>query len=113
MIDPLRLMGLPSIARFDLAESVVAVTPDDSRDGKTTALAKIADLQIHLSASQAVIDAIDKRISLFPVPPPPVTLQDLVRSGRRRLSDERQRGARTWVSVRTQAATRLQSVLEA
>jgi hypothetical protein len=112
MIDALRLIGRTSIARFDLAQSIVATTPDDARDAKTTALAKIADVRSHLELSVTVIDAIDRRIALRPTPPPPVTLQDLVRSGRRRLAEERQRGSRRWVEERTVAVNRLQTVLE-
>lgn len=112
MIDALRLIGRTSITRFDLAQSIVATTPDDARDAKTTALSKIADVQSRLSVSLTVIEAIDERIRLRPVPPPPVTLQDLVRSGRRRLAEERQRGSRRWVEERTQAVERLKTVLE-
>jgi hypothetical protein len=112
MIDAIRLIGKKSIARFDLAESIVATTPDDTRDASATALTKIADMKSRLTVSLTIIEAIDERIRIRPVPPPPATLQDLVRSGRRRLAEERQRGARRWVEERVSAVDRLKSLLE-
>jgi hypothetical protein len=112
MINSLRLLGRASIARFDLAESVVAATPDDTGDARTGALTKLGDMQQHLSISLSVIGALDQRLRLRPFPLPPVTLQDLVRSGRRRLADERQRGSRRWIEGRNLAVERLRTFLE-
>jgi hypothetical protein len=111
-MDVLRLAGRSGIARFEIAQSIVAATPDDTRDARTTALTKIADVRQRLETSMVVINAIDERLILRPAPPPPVTLQDLVRSGRRRLAEERQRGARGWLEVRTTTVERLRDVLE-
>ena len=87
------LANRTSLTRLRIAEHVVASAPDGD-DAVGDALTRAAGLTRVLEIELAVIDAVDLRANARPVVPAPVTLQDLVRSGRRRIERERVGAAR-------------------
>jgi hypothetical protein len=105
------LANRPALARLTNVDSLIAASTDGS-DAAGDALRRLDLLGGALTQERAVIDAIDVRILRRPPVPPPATLQDLVRSGRRRLERERLGRRRTWHADRLAAVGRLRAALE-
>lgn len=87
------LANRTSLTRLRIAEHVVA-TASDGDDAAADARARAARLTRVLDVELDIINAVDLRVNARPVVPAPVTLQDLVRSGRRRIERERVGAAR-------------------
>jgi hypothetical protein len=105
------LNGRASLQRYDRAEPLISVTPDGENSTKET-LAHLSVTEARLSSELLIIKALDLRIQSRPPVPAPVTLQELVRSARRRLAHERQKDSRHWLELRTGVLTQLKRVLE-
>ena len=106
------LSNRPALPAFDRPEPLVAVTPDGA-DAPALALAHLSLTRTRLVLEKGILEALDVRLTLRPpAPPAPRTLQELGRSARRRLAEERQRGARQWLDVRVLAVDRLAAALE-
>jgi len=112
MPDAFLLSGRPTLARLSIAEVRVATMPDTSAEPREASLLRLTNVRIHLDQEVSVLDALDARLNLRPVPPPPASLQDLVRSGRRRLAEARQQESRDWLRQRVEAVSNLRDVLE-
>lgn len=105
------LANRPAMVRLSNVDSLVTASTDGS-DAASDALHRLKLLSGALVLELAVIDAIDIRIQRRPPVPPPTSLQDLVRSGRRRLERERLGRRRTWHADRLAAVGRLRAALE-
>lgn len=105
------LADRPAMARLHEVESLIASSTDGS-DAVSDALRRLTLVDGALSHELAVIDAIDVRLRRRPPVPPPASLQELVRAGRRRLERERLGRRRTWHADRLAAVGRLRDALQ-
>ena len=105
------LANRTSLLRLRFAEGRI-VTAADGADVVADTRAQVDRQHRVLDVELQVIEALDIRIRQRPPVPPPQTLQDLVRAGRRRLERERQGGARDWHGVRLALAGTLRRGLE-
>ncbi|KAB2910288.1 MAG: hypothetical protein F9K40_02975 [Kofleriaceae bacterium] len=105
------LANRPAMTRLTSVDSLIAASTDGS-DAVADSLRRLNLLGGALAHELAVIVATDVRIQRRPPVPPPATLQDLVRSGRRRLERERLGRRRTWHADRMAAVGRLRAALE-
>ncbi len=112
MANFIQLLGLPQVRRVDTPELLAASTQDTDGDAKTAAIAQANDSTARLQLSLNLVDAIAGRIKLFPPLPSPISLQDLVRSGRARLLSERQSADRDTITQRQTAVATVLKVLQ-
>jgi hypothetical protein len=105
------LANRSALARIRIAETTVASAPDGD-DAVADTRVRLDRITRVLDVDLQVISAIDIRGTLRPPVPPPQTLQDLVRSGRRRLERERQGVARDWHAQRLAAVTGVRKGLD-
>jgi hypothetical protein len=104
------LANRPSTARYSDVERLVASSTDGA-DARVEVLSRLDRLSGALGNELAVIEALDFRAARRPPVPPPQTLQDLVRSGRRRLEQERIGRRQIWRADRVFAVDRLRGAL--
>ncbi|HZH02251.1 MAG TPA: hypothetical protein VEY30_00620 [Myxococcaceae bacterium] len=105
------LNGRPTLPTFDRAEALISVTPD-AADARAAALSQLGAVKAELASETLTLQAVEIRLQARPSVVAPQTLQELVRAARRRLGEERQKDARTWISLRKSAADTLTGVLE-
>jgi hypothetical protein len=101
----------PSLVRLQNVETLVAASTDGG-NARAETLGRLGLLDQALTGERDVIEAMGVRIGRRPPVPTPTTLQDLVRSGRRRLERERLGRQRTWASDRAGAVLRLRRALQ-
>lgn len=111
MPDLHALANRPQLARLRIAELRVASVPDGA-DAAADARLRLARVREVLAVEREILEAVDLRGKLRPAIPPPQSLQDLVRAGRRRLERERTGAARDWHARRLAAAVDLEAGLE-
>lgn len=105
------LANRTALARIRFPEHRIGAVPDGA-DGVADTRRQLDGQARALTVEVQVIEALDVRIKVRPPVPAPQTLQDLVRSGRRRLETERQGAARDWHRVRLALATQLREGLD-
>jgi hypothetical protein len=112
MANFIQLLGLPTVRRMESPELLAAVAQNTDGDPAPVAIAQAQNSALRLQTNLNVIDALGARIRLYPPLPAPQTLQDLVRSGRKRLLDERQTSDRSAIVSRQTAVSTVLTVLQ-